>query len=245
MSRVVVLGAGVSGLTSALTLLRLSRDDIQELTVLACEYPGDAHTGEYTSPWAGANWHSFAAHSDLDQIRRDKYTYTKFLQLAEDAHTAGIKKFPIKTFSAKNKGLPWYIEQKFVEDIVFLSDKELLERKLDPRKHVGYEFTTITLTPIVYNSYLLTNIKQSGGRCKKIKKLKAIEDVVDVMGYVPDLVINCTGLNGGKLLKNLEPSELQKNYPVKGQILQIYEDLPFQMIIDDLPADDKPSQDNS
>lgn len=242
MSKVVVLGAGVSGLTSALTLLRLFKNEIQELTLLGSEYPGDAHTGDYTSPWAGADWHSFAKNDELEQIERDSYTYKKLLQLADEEHTAGIQRFTIKSFFSVDEPIPWFIEQNFVEDIVQISEAELIERKLDPATHVGFNFTTVSITPVVYNSFLLTNIKQRGGKCRKIKRLDVIEDVVDIVGYVPDLLINCTGVNAGKLLRTLDPSELKKVYPVKGQILQLYEDLPFQVIIDKLPLEDKPQE---
>lgn len=50
--RVVVLGAGVSGLTTALLL---SDDPTVAVTVVAKHMPGD-YDIEYASPWAGANY---------------------------------------------------------------------------------------------------------------------------------------------------------------------------------------------
>lgn len=47
---IVVVGAGVSGLTTALLL---SKDN--KVTVVAKHMPGD-YDIEYTSPWAGANF---------------------------------------------------------------------------------------------------------------------------------------------------------------------------------------------
>lgn len=58
MAKIVVLGAGVSGLTSALSLLQLFPEQIQELTILSSELLGDYHAHDFTSPWAGANWQS-------------------------------------------------------------------------------------------------------------------------------------------------------------------------------------------
>jgi D-amino-acid oxidase len=48
---VVVVGAGVSGLTSALLL---SKKKGYKITVVAKHMPGD-YDGEYASPFAGAN----------------------------------------------------------------------------------------------------------------------------------------------------------------------------------------------
>jgi ribulose 1,5-bisphosphate synthetase/thiazole synthase len=54
MSRpnIVVLGAGVTGLTTALLLARSGKYDI---TVVSKHMPGD-YDIEYASPWAGANY---------------------------------------------------------------------------------------------------------------------------------------------------------------------------------------------
>ncbi|ERF75032.1 hypothetical protein EPUS_06163 [Endocarpon pusillum Z07020] len=50
--RIVVVGAGVAGLTTALLL---SKNPSYKITVAAKYMPGDYHI-EYASPWAGANY---------------------------------------------------------------------------------------------------------------------------------------------------------------------------------------------
>lgn len=242
MATVVVLGAGVSGLTSALCLLQLYGKRIKKLVVVASEFPGDYHSHTYASPWAGANWMSFASEEDLDQIRRDKSSYTRLMQLADEP-AAGIKKYRAKVILSKDEKLPWFITQSFAEDIATLSEEELEARQLDPRKFQGYEYTTFTLSPSVYNHFLIAKIKQLGGTIKKVPPLQAIEDLAGVLKFDFDLVINCTAVNAGKLLRNVDPEEAKKVYPLKGQILQIYEDLPFQIVIDDIPPEDRPLAD--
>lgn len=240
MSNVVVLGGGVSGLTSALCLLNQFKDSIAQLTVLAAEFPGDYHAPDYTSPWAGANWASFAAAHDADQIRRDSLTYGVFMRLAETEPAAGVKKYPIKMFWPRTQPLPWYIQQRFVRGIRQLSAREISSSNLDPAAVQGYEFTTVTVSPTTYNAYLISQIKRAGGSVRRIRRLDSLADVVDVLGHVPSLVVNCSGLNAARLLRRLDPLEAAKVFPIKGQILQIYDDLPFQMIIEKLPADDHP-----
>ncbi|EDO19584.1 hypothetical protein Kpol_1018p120 [Vanderwaltozyma polyspora DSM 70294] len=238
MSKVVVLGGGVSGLTTALTLVNKFKNEINELTVVSSEFPGDYHAHDYTSPWAGANWASFAKGNEPEQIKRDSLTYKKFMELADTEPSSGIKKFPLKYFIRKNDMIPWYIEGKFVRDIEYLSDDELITRNLNPEEYIGIQFTTVTVTPIIYNNYLIGLLKKSGVIIKRIPRINDIEDIIDVLGYKPDLLINCSGLNAGRLLENLDPEELSKVYPIKGQILQVYQDLPFQMMIDKLPLSD-------
>ncbi|SCV04956.1 LANO_0G15148g1_1 [Lachancea nothofagi CBS 11611] len=237
MSKVVVLGAGVSGLTSALCLLENFGDRIANLSILSSEWPGDYHAHDFTSPWAGANWASFAKKHEVDQIRRDKISYLKFEQLAASEPESGVKPYKLKSCFLKKEGLPWYIEQKFVREIKMITEEELNYRNLDPNLYHGVEFLSFTVTPNVYNNYLLAKIRKLGGEVRRVPRLDVITDVVSVVGLVPDLVVNATGVNAGKLLREEEPKELQNVVPIKGQILQIFEDLPYQVMVETLPKE--------
>ncbi|CCE61306.1 hypothetical protein TPHA_0A02240 [Tetrapisispora phaffii CBS 4417] len=243
MSKVLVLGAGVSGLTSALSLIETFPDSIKELTIISSEFPGDYHSHDFASPWAGANWCSFASNSDKYQIIRDKFTYLKFLELSERDPRTQIKKFPVKHIASKEKETPWFIKENFVKDLTKITPEELRERNFDPDKFVGWQFTTVSISPNLYNNFLLSQLKTHNVITKRIQRIEHIEEVIDILGYTPDLVINCSGINGGKILSELDPEEADKVYPVKGQILQIYEDLPFQIMGDDLPTADIPLED--
>ncbi|SCU91005.1 LAME_0E10814g1_1 [Lachancea meyersii CBS 8951] len=237
MSKVVILGAGVSGLTSALCLLEKFPDKILDLQIVASEWMGDYHAHDFTSPWAGANWASFAEINELDQINRDKDAYLEFERLAATDPASGVKPYMLKFGILKDRDLPWYIQQKFVKKIKIMSEEELRFRNLDPSLYHGVEFQSFTVTPGVYNAYLLTKIRRLGGKVKRVPRLDVITDLVPILGYVPDLVVNATGVNAGKLLRHEEPDELKKVYPVKGQILQIYEDLPHQVMVETLPEE--------
>jgi glycine/D-amino acid oxidase-like deaminating enzyme len=73
----LVLGAGVIGLTTALVL----RDQypLSNITVVAKHFPGDRSI-EYTSPWAGANWCSFA-HDNGPLEKYDEVTFRRFEEI--------------------------------------------------------------------------------------------------------------------------------------------------------------------
>ncbi|KAI7325528.1 hypothetical protein KC326_g678 [Hortaea werneckii] len=65
---VVVLGAGVTGLTSAVFLTEAG----YEVTIIAAHVPGDTSI-EYTSPWAGAHWRTHADPRDTRMRDWDLY----------------------------------------------------------------------------------------------------------------------------------------------------------------------------
>jgi D-amino-acid oxidase len=83
MTNIVVLGAGVSGLTTALLL---SKNPAYNVTIVAKHMPGD-YDIEYTSPWAGAN---YLPMSDTANNRWEKNTWPELCRLAKDVPEAGI-----------------------------------------------------------------------------------------------------------------------------------------------------------
>lgn len=62
MAKIVVIGAGVSGLTTALLLSRR-----HNVTVIAKHMPGD-YDFEYASPWAGETQVSFQELNDFSTV---------------------------------------------------------------------------------------------------------------------------------------------------------------------------------
>ena len=76
----VVLGAGVIGLSTALELKEAFPG--AGITVVAKHFPGDRSI-EYTSPWAGANWSSMATdNGPLEGY--DRVTFERFARMVEE-----------------------------------------------------------------------------------------------------------------------------------------------------------------
>lgn len=71
---VVVLGAGIVGLATALRILQHPKQ-LGEVHVVAAHLPGDPLSAEYASPAAGAHHLSFAADSDERQQGWDRRTF--------------------------------------------------------------------------------------------------------------------------------------------------------------------------
>jgi D-amino-acid oxidase len=75
----LILGAGVIGLTTALTLRRAY--PAATITMVAKHFPGDRSI-DYASPWAGANWCSMA--SDNGRLEHyDRATFRKFTDMVD------------------------------------------------------------------------------------------------------------------------------------------------------------------
>ncbi|OGE54654.1 hypothetical protein PENARI_c005G08996 [Penicillium arizonense] len=82
---VVIVGAGVAGLTTALLL---SKDPKYKIVVTAKHMPG-GYDIEYASPWAGANYMP-VSYTGTDSAEWDKNTWGPLEELARNHPDAGI-----------------------------------------------------------------------------------------------------------------------------------------------------------
>ncbi|KAK0115686.1 hypothetical protein ONS95_000046 [Cadophora gregata] len=99
MKRIIIIGAGVSGLTTALLLARSrngrangsenSRKGRFEIEVFAKHMPGD-YDVEYCSPWAGANFMPTKCEGNLVSASYHRRTWPWFRYLAERLPEAGV-----------------------------------------------------------------------------------------------------------------------------------------------------------
>lgn len=156
----VVLGAGVIGLSTALTL----RDAYPSsaITVVAKHFPGDRSI-EYTSPWAGANWASMATdNGPLEGY--DRVTFNRFAKMVDEGlgNVVGVGRMGLRAiFDAEieqadvlsqGTGKVWY------EDLVGMS--YLDQRDLPEGAVFGLDFkSTFRLNTQVYlNWYVRPSI---------------------------------------------------------------------------------------
>lgn len=246
LETVVVVGSGVSGLTTASVLIE-KFPQIKKLVVVGREIINDpAHTSlqhEFTSWAGGANHMSFASDDDYKQQQWDHVTYKKFMFLGRNFKNSGIRIMKNKLIMFKSLNTPWYIKEKQCEGVKVISDEELQYRGLDPEKYKGFEYLTCTITPYIYLAFLRNELEKTNKvKIKKcLKTLHSFEDVQEFVGFKPDLIVNCTGL-GARTILSTYPCERQeieeKIIPYKGQICVINKDLPFQVTVENLPSDD-------
>ncbi|KAL2141832.1 hypothetical protein VTI28DRAFT_1868 [Corynascus sepedonium] len=200
---VVVVGAGVIGLSSAILLQEAG----YAVTIVARDFPGPFETMDpntkinYTSPWGGAHNRWVPPHPSLpSHLERDHRfslrTYARMKQLhASHPGTAGI------TFL---KGIE-YLERPGPEYLALSNDKDsnrdrsplglpgfrLLspsEFPADGRVTWGCEYDTWCVNPMVYCTFLLRRFVHRGGRVVA-RELRRPEEVfflsaADLLGAV-------------------------------------------------------------
>lgn len=226
MLTVFLFSAGVLGLTSALELLKKGHD----VSIVGRHIPGDLDS-LYTSPWAGANWGSFAGPDEYFLQDLDKPGYKKFFELARNDPSAGVHIVPHHTYITKaelerkgrNVTYPWFIN--FVEGFRELDQSEL-PKTGDIVK--GWTFDSVTISTTLYLNYLLQKIFKLGGTLRR-KEVKHIKDAYALhhTGSKADIVINCTGL----LARRLKGVEDQDVYPIRGQILWVRNNATKQIVV--------------
>ncbi|RDL31977.1 Uncharacterized protein BP5553_09379 [Venustampulla echinocandica] len=221
MPNVVVVGAGVSGLTTALLL---SRKPGYKVTIIAKHMPGD-YDIEYTSPWAGANYLPMA---DEAGCKWEKNTWPVLDHLAKNVPEAGIHyqdtlvlnrekdaDSPTGTWlSALTSENPW-----FKDDV---HDFRVIPRdQVPPGADSATAFTSVCINTAVYLPWLVSQCLSNGTVLKR-GILTHISDAADLhhTGKKADVIVNCTGLLASKLGGVMDPDMI----PIRGQIVLVRND---------------------
>eukprot|EP01117_Protostelium_nocturnum_P010424 TRINITY_DN3752_c0_g1_i1.p1 TRINITY_DN3752_c0_g1~~TRINITY_DN3752_c0_g1_i1.p1 ORF type:complete len:370 (-),score=115.30 TRINITY_DN3752_c0_g1_i1:204-1286(-) len=219
---ITVIGGGVIGLTTAICILE--RFPKVNLTLLAQFLPGDRDI-LYTSPWAGANWCSFAPADDKRLQELDRVTYKKFEEMWKDEKVR------------KESGLFRVKEDDHYDEIPmtpsfirsFVSNYRIMPREdtLKDSKYAEY-FETFTLNVPIYLQYLARQVRERGGKIVRHKLNHLNESFVDLQVGgenipKPSRVFVCVGL-GASTLKGVEDSKV---YPTFGQVLLVKSSVPL------------------
>ncbi|EIE82123.1 hypothetical protein RO3G_06828 [Rhizopus delemar RA 99-880] len=142
--KIIVIGAGVIGITTALLLKQKGYEDVK---IIAKHVPGNMDI-QYTSPYAGAHWRTMAPNNDLMLQKLDAISYRQFLKIAENSNLldTGIMVVPsydyYQTLSPDHTD-PWF--KNIVKDYVFNSKKfNFLNEKdeLPEGAKIGHYYTT-------------------------------------------------------------------------------------------------------
>ncbi|KAG2174859.1 hypothetical protein INT43_005921 [Umbelopsis isabellina] len=227
-TNVVVIGAGVIGLTTALLLQRKG----YRVTIVAKYVPGDMNI-EYTSPYSGAHWRTMSP-NDNPELQRKYYIYqnndckwlSETLHIDNDATAYGIfwniaEQLPsnetgvmiipaLDCFNERNDETanPWW--KSVVKDFRFAESHELY-----PGTVIGHCYQTVTINTPLYMTWLLKLFIKGGGQLKK----DALSHVHGALRHCPDAqaIINCTGLQARYLggVKDL------KVFPTRGQVVVV------------------------
>ncbi|KAJ7218306.1 D-amino-acid oxidase [Mycena rebaudengoi] len=212
LKEVVVLGAGVVGLTTA---LRIQEKGGYQVTIVAEVLPSDPKSIKYTSHWAGAH-HTSTAEPGSRQQKMDQETFRTMWELsapgssAEDCFLRIHEEEYFAEPTAAPECLKWMPEFKV-----------LPSNALPPDVGEGISFNTLTIDSPVYLNYLLSRFLARGGSIVR-GAVQHISEVVEGGAGIftgskilsaPAAVVVCVGL-GARTLGGVEDKDV---YPIRGQ----------------------------
>ncbi|ESX02813.1 hypothetical protein KL918_002415 [Ogataea parapolymorpha] len=203
--KIVVVGAGVIGLTTALILKRKLNCDV---VVVSKEIPGDADP-IYTSTKAGAQWSSSPGN------KRAEFSYRIFDELSK-VPEAWVTKIPLYKGEIDPKRPATEPDLKsFVDNYEWIGEDQ---QKFPGVSHI-YKFDTFTISPPQYLAYLANELLKLGVAIQR-GVVRNFEDVA------ADYVINCTGIQ----YNNIDGCHDAALRPIRGHTLLIENTLPYQVM---------------
>lgn len=192
--RVVVLGAGISGLATA-TLLRQRGDEV----ILVSAHPTEATT----SHLAAAVWFPTAA-APADKVASwGTTTYDVLAAEAARGVPGVVMRESLVLYRDEPQPQPW---ADAVGDI-----RPARPDELPPGYSHGLRFAVPlvempTYLPWLYRQYL------DGGGQQETRRIDRLDDLEDLQ---PDVIVNCAGLAAGVLVGDTS------TYPIRGQIVRV------------------------
>lgn len=204
---VLVIGAGISGLSTAILLLK----EGYIVTIWAKELP--PHT---TSNKAAAVWYPYLCFpkEKASPWARATFEYIQS-EFLLDSESGCMVKVMTKMFDTPQPD-PWW-QDAFPGTIERPSSDELPEGYVD-----AYRFQTIVIDTSIHMEYLLKKFTSLGGEIVQ----KEVTDIQQALKKY-SIVVNCTGLGSRKLFDD------DKIYPVRGQMIKIKSNGFDEVVVDD------------
>lgn len=218
--RVTVLGAGVVGLSTAISFLARSTPSRPiSVVIVALSTPKQPDRDPlYTSPKAAANWRSFADADDVKQQQIDADTFKVLWQLAllgdrlPDFKTYVKRVWSYEAYPERNEE-PWF--KDFCPNYW-----EMDPAKLPPGKKFGYQYESVVFDVDGYLGFLQRTFERMGGKLMGGVKVGHLQELVDGLGWdgqAPDILALCPGI-GALYLPGLED---KKVFPTRGQTVLV------------------------
>ncbi|CDU23589.1 related to D-amino-acid oxidase [Sporisorium scitamineum] len=216
-THVVVLGAGVLGLTNAFEL----RERGYKVTIFARDLPQDSFSQTFASPWAGANWRSFASLTDKPAQRRDKITFKKWLKLHTQLPSEVMAMVEFTDISPVKR------EAKDVWFSCLTPNFTVLPEGDGTGAH-AIRYNSFTISVPLYTQWLVSELTSPrpillnaarAGPPVEIRRCSTLASLSAVRSLVPscDVVVNATGVGAGDLADVRDPNV----YPIRGQTVLV------------------------
>jgi D-amino-acid oxidase len=205
MQKLLVLGAGVSGLTTGIMLLEHGYD----ITIWAKDFP--PHT---TSNHAGAFWYPYLTSHKDTVVRWAEHTadYVR-RELLSDPASGCVTRTTTELFQS-TRPEPWW------ED-AFPSFHHARTALPDGYTD-SYQIEGILMDTTIYLDYLVKRFRRAGGRLQE----RSISSLEEPLAHF-DIVVNCTGLGARELCHD------DRLYPIRGQMVRVRPNGFDQIIFDD------------
>lgn len=186
MPQVVVVGAGVIGLSCALTLSEAGH----KVKVIAAHFPTDPLNSRYTSPWAGAHYRPFPSHTEKDHedAMLTRVTYDYFKKVAVEEPGSSVKWIEGIDLLEK-KGIYGLSAKGYYEDIDLL--KELPRDQLPNGVEFGASYKTWVLNSPLYIQHLMRKLTFEHGVTFTRAEIISLKQVAQA--YPGHVVVNASG----------------------------------------------------
>ncbi|CDR40559.1 CYFA0S05e01838g1_1 [Cyberlindnera fabianii] len=217
MSEVVVVGAGVIGLTSALVLAEKG----YKVRVIAAHFPTDPLNSKYTSPWAGAHFRPFPSHTDKDfedsKLTRETYNY--FKTLAKEEPESSVRWIEGVDW-LEDQGIYGATAKGYYEGINEL--RELPKEALPKGVNYAARYDTWVLNSPFYIQYLMRKLTFKYGVEFVKTELISLKQLCQV--YPNAIVVNASG-TGLQYDGGIDPD----SFLIRGQtlLLRVPQDCPY------------------
>ena len=212
MDDILVIGCGVSGLTTAIQLQEAMRGRPWRVCIWAREPPLQT-----TSSVAAALWYPYkvAAGGRVDAWGR--LAHATFVELARDPRSGVRLRRGIELFrSPQPTDPPW-------RDVVH-GFRHARPAELPQGYQGGFVFTVPVIQMPVYLPYLLTRFQANGGRVELDHPLTSLDEATTRS----PIVVNCTGLGARELVRD------RHFHPSLGQVVWVANPGLTQFVLDDL-----------
>lgn len=217
---IVVLGAGVAGLQTVISLLEANTES--HVTIIAQHFPGDKSI-LYTSPWAGAQWRTHASRDDAEQQTWDIESYKYWLDLIEQGKgdEAGLRVYESKFY--------WWHPDAEVPDgdaarvwfAPHMRGFKVVEKgQLPEGAWAGCTYQSIMVNVPMYLQYLMRRATSLGANVIRAQLTTAtglFGAIQSATQLLPrhlkqvDIWVNATGLGSRKLVPD------ESMFPIRGQ----------------------------
>ncbi|KAF5019820.1 hypothetical protein F66182_8189 [Fusarium sp. NRRL 66182] len=217
-STVVVIGAGIIGLTSALKIQQLLAESpsAQATSVLlvAKEWPTSipgaptTHSADYASMWAGAHVRPIPA--STPQLRREakwlKQTVADLERHRQSEPWVGIRRLPgVEYLESPPAEYLKQDAQSFTEETGLPNYRKHHDNELPEGVKLGFEYETYCINAPLYSGNLLRKFIVNGGKTLQ-RDLKS-EWEAFILAPNVSLVVNASGMGFGD----------EKCFPIRGQ----------------------------